>query len=242
MKIDDGIEMLELPMNLTGVESTIYPTLMYDDENVILVDAGIKNSLPEIKKAIQNAGIPFEKINRIIVTHQDLDHIGGIRSIIAELPNVEVIAHHAERPYIQGEKEMVRMNTSFKDSINSLPEEVREMALDMIQDISVEVNTTVTDGEELNYCGGIIAIHTPGHTPGHLCLYHKESKTVIAGDAMNITDGELTGPNKLILAEEDIKTAIDSLKKLEALDIENVIAYHGGLFNSDPNQRIKNLD
>ena len=41
MKIADNIEMLELPMNLMGSERTIYPTLMWDEDNVILVDAGI---------------------------------------------------------------------------------------------------------------------------------------------------------------------------------------------------------
>ncbi len=239
MKIADGIEILELSMNVMGRESTIYPTLIWDDQTVILVDAGAKNSLPQIKKAMQKAGVSFEKLDRIIITHQDLDHIGGIRSILKELPQVEVLAHEAEKPYIQGEKNLVRLNSNFMDRINSLPEEEREKVLSMIKNISVEVNTALVDGEELNCCGGITVIHTPGHTPGHICLYHKKSKTIIAGDAMNIIDGQLTGPNKLMLTEEDAETAINSLKKLEAFDVENVIAYHGGLFNQDPNQKIK---
>ncbi len=69
-----------------------------------------------------------------------------------------------------------------------------------------------------------------------------KNKTLIAGDAMNIIDGQLMGPNKQLLSEKDAETATNSLRKLEAFDIENVIAYHGSLFNDNPNQRIEELN
>ncbi len=241
MKIADGIEMLELPMNLMEIERIIYPTLMWDEDTVVLVDAGAPNSLTEIKKAMADAGVSFERLNKIIVTHQDFDHIGGIKNILDELPEVRVIAHEDDKPYIQGEKKMVRLNSKNMNRINALPKEEREKILDMFENINVKVNMTLSDGEELAYCGGIIVIHTPGHTPGHICLYHKETKTLIAGDAMNIIDGQLIGPNKQTMNEEDARIAINSLKKFEKYDIENVITYHGGLFNDNSNQRIKEV-
>jgi glyoxylase-like metal-dependent hydrolase (beta-lactamase superfamily II) len=241
LKIADGIEMIKLPMNLMGMNRTIYPTLIWDDDSVVLVDAGVTNSLPEIKNAMEDANIPFEKFNKIIVTHQDIDHIGGIKSILDELPEVKVLAHEEDKPYIQGEKKLIRLNSNFMNRINSLPKEEREKILDMFENVHVEVNMTLTDGEELAYCGGIIVIHTPGHTPGHICLYHKKTKTLIVGDAMNVVDGQLIGPNKQIMNEEEARIAINSLKKFEEYDIENVISYHGGLFNDNPNQRIKEL-
>lgn len=241
LKIADGIEMIKLPMNLMGMNRTIYPTLIWDDDSVVLVDAGVTNSLPEIKKAMEDANIPFEKLNKIIVTHQDIDHIGGIKSILDELPEVKVLAHEEDKPYIQGEKKLIRLNSNFMNRINSLPKEEREKILDMFENVHVEVNMTLTDGEELTYCGGIIVIHTPGHTPGHICLYHKKTKTLIVGDAMNVVDGQLIGPNKQTMNEEEARIAINSLKKFEEYDIENVISYHGGLFNDNPNQRIKEL-
>jgi glyoxylase-like metal-dependent hydrolase (beta-lactamase superfamily II) len=236
LKIADGIEMIKLPMN-----RTIYPTIIWDDDSVVLVDAGVTNSLPEIKNAMEDANIPFEKLNKIIVTHQDIDHIGGIKSILDELPEVKVLAHEEDKPYIQGEKKLIRLNSNFMTRINSLPKEEREKILDMFENVHVEVNMTLTDGEELAYCGGIIVIHTPGHTPGHICLYHKKTKTLIVGDAMNVVDGQLIGPNKQTMNEEEGRIAINSLKKFEEYDIENVISYHGGLFNDNPNQRIKEL-
>ena len=241
MKIADGIEMIEIPMNIMGRNSTIYPTLIWDADTVILVDAGIMGTLPVIKKAMEDADVPFERLTKIIVTHQDIDHIGGIKNILNELDEVKVLAHEEDKPYIQGEKKLVRLNSNFMDRINALPEEEREKVLDMFENASVEVDMTLTDGEELTDCGGIVIIHTPGHTPGHICLYHKATKTLVVGDAMNVFDGQLTGTNVQLLSEEDTKTAINSLKKFEEYDIENVISYHGGLFNNNPHQKIKEL-
>lgn len=67
-------------------------------------------------------------------------------------------------------------------------------------------------------------------------IFHKESKTLIIGDTMNIEDGQLIEKNTQIMNEE-IKKAINSLKKLIEYDVENVISYHRGLFNNNPNQK-----
>lgn len=190
---------------------------------------------------MQNAGVPFETLNKIIVTHQDIDHIGGIKSILQELPDVKVFAHKEDKPYIEGDKKLLKLDRIMKQS-TTLPKEEREKIVEMFENIYVKVDTTLSDGEVLADCGGIIAIHTPGHTPGHLCLYHKKSKTLIAGDSLNIENGKLMGPNKLTMNEEETENASDSLKKFEKYDIENVISYHGGLYKSNPNQRIKDLN
>ncbi|MHB8917725.1 MAG: MBL fold metallo-hydrolase [Desulfocucumaceae bacterium] len=61
------------------------------------------------------------------------------------------------------------------------------------QNLKADVGRTVADEEELPYCGGITVIHTPGHTPGHICLYHKQSRTLIAGDALFAEGGLRAG-------------------------------------------------
>lgn len=241
MKIANGIEMLELPITIMGVESIIYPTLIWDDETVVLVDAGLSTSLPEIKKALEDIGISFDRLDKIIVTHQDIDHIGGIKNIQEEIPHVEVFAHEEDKPYIQGDKTLIRLNSSFKDRIKDLPEDEQSEILEIFGSVSVEVNCTLKDGEEIADCGGIIVIHTPGHTPGHICLYHKNTKTLVVGDAMNIVEGNLTGPNKQILKDDEVSLALNSIKKFEDFDVEYIISYHGGLFKDNPNERIKNF-
>jgi glyoxylase-like metal-dependent hydrolase (beta-lactamase superfamily II) len=154
-----------------------------------------------------------------------------------------VLAHEEDKPYIQGEKKVKRLNSNFMDRIKDLPEEERSRIVDMFENSSVKVNSTLSDGEVLPFCGGITVIHTPGHTPGHICLYHQMSKTLIAGDAMNILNGELVGPNEDPMSEDGVNAddALNSLKKLKDYDIMNIITYHGGLFNKEPNEKIKEV-
>lgn len=243
MRIADNLVMLELPMKVMGIERIVYPTLMWDDDNVILVDTGTPSNLEMIKKQTEAAGASFAKLNKIIVTQQDIDHIAGIKGILSENPEVRVFAHEEDKPYIQGEEKVKRLNSKFMDRIKDLPQEEQLRIVDMFENSSVKVNNTISDGEVLPICGGVTIIHTPGHTPGHICLYHQMSKTLIAGDAMNILHGQLVGPNEDPMSEDGVNAnnAINSLKKLEDYDIVNIITYHGGLFNDKPNEEIKEV-
>jgi glyoxylase-like metal-dependent hydrolase (beta-lactamase superfamily II) len=238
MKIDNGIIMLEVPSTVPGM--FIYPTVMWDDDNMVLVDAGYSGQYNAIRDVFIMEGIHFENINKIIITHQDLDHFGGLPEVLESSHNkIEVMAHEEDKPYIQGEKHLVRLNSNF---LNSMPEDRQKMVKQMFENfVPVDVDTTLADNQELPYCGGIKVIHTPGHTPGHLCLYHKNSKTLIVGDAMNIFDGELVGPRKEILREGDYEIAMDSLKKLLKYDVKNIITYHGGLYTNKAHESIESI-
>jgi glyoxylase-like metal-dependent hydrolase (beta-lactamase superfamily II) len=241
LKIADGIEMLEIPMKLMGRERIIYPTLIWDDNHVILVDTGIPDSLPEIKDAMEKADVPFERLDIIMVTHQDMDHVGGIKGIINEISDIKILAHGEDKPYIEGDKQWIRLTKNFINRINSLPDDEKDKVMGIFNNSNVQISGTLSDGEELEYCGGITIIHTPGHTPGHICLYHKQSCTLIVGDTMNIVDGQLIGPNTDSMDDKDAILATTSFKKFENYEIKNLITYHGGLFNDKPDQKIREL-
>ncbi len=242
MKIANKIEILELQMKLMGMKRTIYPTLIWDDDNVVLIDAGIANNLQDIKDAMDDVDVAFERLNTILVTHQDIDHIGGIKGIVNELDDVKVLAHVEDAPYIQGEKQIIKLdNPNFMDRINALPEEDMLEFLGMFKNAPVKVDRILSDGQQLDLCGGIMVIHTPGHTPGHICLYHKESKTLIAGDALNFYGEDLVITHLETMNKEEIGIVASWLKKFLEYDVDQVITYHGGLFNNNPNQRIKEL-
>jgi len=79
----------------------------------------------------------------------------------------------------------------------------------------------------MEFCGGIEVIHTPGHTPGHMCLYLRESKILVGGDAVNISeDGKLAPPNPR--NTPDMEQAMKSFEKIKSLDVKIIVAYHGG--------------
>ncbi|MGE5415673.1 MAG: MBL fold metallo-hydrolase [Acidobacteriota bacterium] len=241
MTITDGIEMLELDMDVWGQKSIIYPTLIWDKNNVVLVDAGMPSNLSAIMSYLEKISNRADNLT-VVVTHQDLDHIAGLPELIRTYERcVNVLAHEEEKPYIEGKRPLIKVNP---DRINKLfasfPEEHRVKMLAVAnKPPKCPVDRTVIDGEELPWCGGIIVIHTPGHTPGHICLYHKRSKTLIAGDALIAHEGILLPP--IAQATFDMDLALQSLKKLTRYDIEYVICYHGGLCKGAMNQRIAEI-
>jgi glyoxylase-like metal-dependent hydrolase (beta-lactamase superfamily II) len=106
-------------------------------------------------------------------------------------------------------------------------------------DYTVTVDRTLEDGEELPFCGGITIIHVPGHTPGHICLYIRQSKTLVAGDALSAEGGKLGPlPN---FASLDWRLALRSLDKLVGYDIDTVICYHGGVSKGHVRRSIAEL-
>jgi len=233
MKIAEGLDVLELGNN----ERIMRPTLIWDNENVVLLDAGLPGQLENIREEIGKTGAPFDEISKIIITHHDMDHIGSLSSVVKNSKNkIEVLAHVGEKPYIQGEKISIKMTP---ERLSSMPEDKRNEMKEMLNNIKTNVDRTIEDEEELPYCGGIKVIYTPGHTPGHTCLYLKKYKALVAGDAMNVLNGELHGPNPEYTF--DMKQAKESLKKLEKYEIQTVICYHGGLFTNNPNERIAEL-
>jgi glyoxylase-like metal-dependent hydrolase (beta-lactamase superfamily II) len=242
MRLADGVEMLELPIRSFTGQNIIHPTLTWDDDTVVLVDAGFSGQLQQIREAMARAGVSFDRLDKVIVTHQDIDHIGGLPDIILESSHkVEVLSHEEEKPYIEGRKPLIKMNQArLSKRLVSLPEEQRQQAEALFANPpKASVDTAVADGEILPYCGGITVIFTPGHTPGHICLYLNKSKILVTGDALVAADGELRGPNPG--ATYDMDAALKSLKKLTRYDIETVVCYHGGVYRDNPNKRLTEL-
>jgi len=246
VKISHEIEALELQsFTLTGSMTVINPVLIRDNDTALLVDAGYPGQFPLIRVAIKQAGVPYAALNKVVITHHDLDHIGSLADIRREFyDHVEVLAHAEEVPYIQGDLSPLKQTPERialrEAQFNALPEELKPRMKGFLSPPPpAVVDRTLADGEELPYAGGIVVIHTPGHSPGHLCLYHKRSKSLISGDALNVSDSLLVGPNPAYTP--DLTTALDSLKKLASYDIEAVICYHGGVYRGDANRRIAEL-
>ncbi|WP_044639883.1 MBL fold metallo-hydrolase [Risungbinella massiliensis] len=235
MKDANRVEFLEL--NINGF--VIYPTLVWDSQSAILIDTGMPGHVEQLRKAMEKVGVSFEQLTAIIITHQDIDHMGGLPEILSNTrKELLVYAHELEKPYIEGTYPLIKTDLSrmTKEEIDALPEEMRKL---YAHPPKAKVTHTLSNGQVLPFVGGIQVIETPGHTDGHVCLYLQQSKTLVAADAMYCVDGMLGGPHEPTAL--DIETARQSLTKLLDFEIDSVICYHGGICKENVSVQLKKL-
>lgn len=237
-----SISVLPLIFELGDIKIVVNPTVLQDGQDVVLVDCGYPGFKDYIKEELSKKGLSLSDVTKIIITHSDHDHMGALKAIVDEYPNIEVMASGEQIKYITGTDKSLRLIQA-EEAHKHLDEKGKEENLGFMNMIaSVEkVNkvTPIKDGDIIPICGGVEVIDTSGHMPGHISLYVKEEKTLIGGDVIDVWDGNLaiSMPQFMLDMNQEIK----SLEKLLNYDIEKVMTYHGGVFTGEVKDGIKNV-
>lgn len=225
MIIQEGITTIDLTYQFTNRDFFCSAALLWDDKDVILCDTGLPGQISQIQKEMERIGIPFEKLTKIIVSHQDVDHIGCLRAITDLLPHVQVYATAIEKKYITGEEPFIH-------PLEFTTKNVKPEAKADFENLNAKVDHIVEPGDTLPFCGGIQLIGTPGHSPGQIALYHIASKTLITNDSLAMMFGEVVIPYNT----SDLEAAKASIRKLGEYDFDQILFYHGGLIKDNARQ------
>jgi len=233
MKINDELYVLELPMDFGGGIWIMNLSLIVDGEHgLTLVDTGLPGQADLIEQAIAAEGLSVSDLKQIVLTHQDMDHVGSL-PVLKERTDATVYAYSEEIQFIDGSRPSPKMppperlaeNPALAEMINAI--------------IRVPVDVSIADGESLPFAAGAVAIATPGHTPGHMSLYLPNTKVLITGDAMVSNNGTLQGPMEM--ATPNMPQALESVKKFLDFDVATIVCYHGGLVSDDADGQIRRV-
>lgn len=212
-QIAPGIYTLPMEFEFQGETQLIHPAAIETGTGLILVDTGLPHHAGAIETTLDESGFGFDDIEIVVLTHQDPDHAGAVSEVKAR-SGATIVAHADDVPYIDGTRDPI------KGGGDRYPPE--------------PVDIEVVDGVVFRTLGGPMrVVATPGHTPGHVSLYFPDESLLIAADALTAQD-EFGGPRPG--ATPDMDTAIDSVGRLAALDVERTLCFHGGLIDHDPDR------
>jgi glyoxylase-like metal-dependent hydrolase (beta-lactamase superfamily II) len=170
-----------------------------------LIDTGLPGAHQAILAYLAKVKVEPTSVKKILITHLHRDHVGSLR-IMAERTKARLFSHWIEAAYIA-------MHPKY-DGPGSPPAE------------PVTIDETLKDGDSVDAAGGLIAYHTPGHTPGHVSYYQAERKLLFSGDLFfgNGDQVVLTTPEY----SHHIPTAQISARRMGQLSVDSLLTYHGG--------------
>lgn len=191
--------------------------LIVEDE-LTLVDAGHRGSLRLLLPYLRRIGREISDITRIVCTHGHPDHIGGVPEV-AKASGATVHMHPSDTE---------RLRIRLADVFRGRPAPGAIIAYFTRAPSAV---VPIDDGAVLPGLGGLRVIHTPGHTPGSICLYSEARRLVIVGDMLQRLKGGVTLPNQFF--SDDMTLARRSIARLAELDVDTIVfshypALHGG--------------
>jgi glyoxylase-like metal-dependent hydrolase (beta-lactamase superfamily II) len=178
-------------------------------KELILIDTGAGWSVDKIIKNIEKLGFDPKNLTKILLTHCHIDHIGGVPELKKRF-GPKIYIHILDAPPLEKGDQILTAASWYQTTFPPTP-------------VDVKFNSP----EEVLRIGGekIICLHTPGHTPGSICIYlDKDGKRVLFAQ-------DLHGP----LLEEfgsNLRDWDRSTKKLLELDADILCEGHFGIFKT----------
>ncbi|WP_373492580.1 MBL fold metallo-hydrolase [Aquiflexum sp.] len=219
---------------------TLFPTLIRINEKVYLIDCGYEETLETFVRELAKIDISIDQIHGIINSHDDIDHIGGLKKFKEHNRSLKTFCGALEEKSISGKIKSERL-VQAENSLNTLTGDHRNWALGFIDSLNrikrYEVDKTFDGGEFFE--DEIQIIHTPGHTKGHISLFIPNQNVLIANDAL-VVEGDTFGianPSYTL----DLQNAIHTVEKIKALKPQKIICYHGGIVEDNVNGKLEKL-
>ena len=230
----DAYQILRLQYAFDGAEQTLFPVLLFGKEDIVLVDCGYPGSLALLEEQIRGRGTAPETITKLVLTHQDDDHMGSAAAWKRKYPAAQVLASALEAPYISGKRKNLRLLQA--EALQSkLPDDQKawgERFCSRLRSLEpVAVDRTLQHGDMFDWGGGCEILGTPGHTPGHISIRAQNGEYLIAGDAAVVEDGALAVANPEFCL--DLNEAVRSLEQLRAASCRRYLCFHGGAWTGN---------
>ncbi len=163
--------------------------LWVGQEGLTLIDAGFPGNGLIMLAAMRDNGFDLSDVSRIVVTHGDLDHIGGLFELYHTL-RVPIFCHQNEVSLLAKPQTRIFQHSVWHHVVNPFLHGL--MRIDRYQCHGITPTQCVSDQDLIG--GELQVVHTPGHTPGHIALLQAERGILFSGDCCLVRQGRIRGP------------------------------------------------
>jgi glyoxylase-like metal-dependent hydrolase (beta-lactamase superfamily II) len=240
-----GLFQFRIPIPNNPILEYTNSYLLQGDGEALLIDPGMNNpeSFKALKNELKESGVSVKTITRIIATHAHPDHYGLAGKVKKLSPGAQIIVHKtagerikqmAEPGRGQGRKleQWLKLNgVPRPDPAEVQKEHGNEPVTRQLQrrprftrpvppDVLLEGDETIEFGEY-----HLKVIFTPGHDPGHICLYEQGKKILFAGDHVL----PVTTPSIGLQSEpgsNPLGDFLNSTNAIKDLDVDLVLPAH----------------
>jgi hydroxyacylglutathione hydrolase len=221
---EEGVIMEVIP-GIHEIDTRVAKSYMIVEDQLTLIDTGMPGSTGKVVDYVKNVlkRDPVD-IKTIIITHHHFDHVGSLYKL-KNLTGAKVAIHVDDADYISGKKK--QDGPAFLNAMVKLIQFIYRSK-------PVEPDIILKDG---NLIGEYRVIHTPGHTPGSICLYNPKNKAIFVGDNLRYVEGKIEGPGARLLPEPEKYK--ESMEKLADLNIEVILCGHSRPITSNASQLFK---
>ena len=251
LEVAPGVLRAQLPISIPGL-GHVNMYILEDERGVTLVDPGLpeKSSYAMVKKRLEQAGVPLQRVHTVIVTHSHPDHFGGAHWLQADT-GCDIVTHEKFRvfwdPTEPSDHEADELENLPRSRMPWDPPPWGGPGMDIPWKRRARIAVTrrvprllrlprptvrLADAEHHRFARREwVAVHTPGHTADHLCLFDPEHGLMLCGDHVLPTiTPHISG---LIRARDPLKLFFDSLDKVAAFGPQVKIALpaHGDVFH-----------
>lgn len=188
-----GAHAFQVADTIWCVRRSSYFTCSYGVQSahgVVLIDAGMDSSGADVGVLLDAMGRTVDDVQAVLLTHWHNDHSAGAGAI-ARKTGCRVYYHAGDRAQISG---VGPKRGGFRQQLaRKVPEwGVFVLAIGLLGEAvseSVEATTTCRDGDVVE--DEFEILETPGHTPGHVSVFHRPTQALFAGDALAVINGHI---------------------------------------------------
>jgi glyoxylase-like metal-dependent hydrolase (beta-lactamase superfamily II) len=237
-----GVHALAIPTPFAVGRVNCY---LVDDEPLTLVDTGPNSgtSLTALEAALAEHGRRVEDLERIVITHQHIDHFGLV-AILADRSGAEVCALDRLAPWLARFGQAMEEDDAFAEAVmlrHGIPDDMVMVLRAVTKQFrawgaSATVTTSLADGGALEFAGRSWRVHhRPGHSPSDTVFHDERSGELVAGDHLikhissnPLVSRPLDGDSRE--RPKALVTYIASMKATRAMELSVVLPGHGEAF------------